>query len=143
MTGHAFQCVLKDEEIEASFRAAARLLSEGSIFTFETLNPATRPWDPWNLDQSQVHDPTPYGVNVRVWHDLVEVGGDTATFNQHHEFRDTGEVISSRITLRFLTLEQLIRYGLAARLHLRWAHGDWDVKPFDATDREIIVGFSR
>jgi SAM-dependent methyltransferase len=54
MTGHTFHCLLKDEEIEAAFRAAAYLLSKGGIFTFETRNHATRPSERWNPEQHPI-----------------------------------------------------------------------------------------
>ena len=39
MTGHAFQCLLTDEEIYDAFAAAAKCLAVGGKFVFETRNP--------------------------------------------------------------------------------------------------------
>ena len=47
MTGHAFQCLLSDEEITDTFRAALRLLSPEGNFAFETRNPLCAPWENW------------------------------------------------------------------------------------------------
>jgi hypothetical protein len=44
MTGHAFQCLLRDADIQLAFRAVSAVLAPGGQFVFETHNPACAPW---------------------------------------------------------------------------------------------------
>lgn len=44
MTGHAFQCLLTDEEILETLTEVRRRLAPGGRFLFETRNPARRAW---------------------------------------------------------------------------------------------------
>lgn len=47
MTGHAFQTLVGDAELEAALAMLRRTLVPGGRFAFETRNPAARAWQRW------------------------------------------------------------------------------------------------
>jgi hypothetical protein len=48
MTGHAFQCLVGDDELRASLAAIRAALRDGGRFAFETRHPQARAWEDWN-----------------------------------------------------------------------------------------------
>lgn len=50
MTGHAFQCLLHDDQILDLFQSVAQRLTGRASFWFETRNPSATPWTRWTLD---------------------------------------------------------------------------------------------
>ncbi|WP_239012525.1 methyltransferase domain-containing protein [Streptomyces sioyaensis] len=48
MTGHAFQCLVSDDELRASLAAIRAALRAGGRFAFETRHPQARAWEDWN-----------------------------------------------------------------------------------------------
>ncbi len=44
MTGHAFQCLLSDAEVQSTLRAVRQRLQPGGRLMFESRNPQARPW---------------------------------------------------------------------------------------------------
>lgn len=48
MTGHAFQCLVTDQDLRASLPAIRTALREGGHFAFETRHPQARAWEDWN-----------------------------------------------------------------------------------------------
>ena len=78
MTGHAFQCLLRDTDIENLFSEVGRRLVPGGAFLFETRNPAARAWDRCPPpEQAGAPRPLPDGRLVRVVHEVErgDVGG--------------------------------------------------------------------
>lgn len=140
MTGHAFQCLLSDEEITDTFRAALRLLSPEGIFAFETRNPLCAPWENWRKgSHTDVTIVAHNGESVRVWQEVQEIRAGFVTFDQHHHFIDQDRIVSTRSTLRFLKLDEVRARAEEAGLALKAVHGDWSGKPFEETDKEIIL----
>ena len=48
MVGHAFQCLVGDDELRASLLAIRAALREGGRFAFETRHLQARAWEGWN-----------------------------------------------------------------------------------------------
>ena len=48
MTGHAFQCLVLDDDLRASLAAIRAVLREGGRFAFETRHPQACAWQDWN-----------------------------------------------------------------------------------------------
>src|SRR5262249_28237802 len=71
MTGHAFQCLIGDEDLRASLRAVAAALAPGGRFAFETRNPAARAWAGWDGASFQARNPD--GDAVTVSYEVLEV----------------------------------------------------------------------
>ena len=73
MTGHAFQCLLADDDILQAFLAVAAVLAPGRQFVFETRNPACAPWQNWVPARSEIALVTADDVAVRL---LASTGRD-------------------------------------------------------------------
>ncbi len=48
MTGHAFQCLVTDDDVRTSLAAIHSSLRAGGRFVFETRHPQARAWEDWN-----------------------------------------------------------------------------------------------
>lgn len=139
MTGHAFQALVTDAEIQASLAAIRSALTEHGRFAFETRNPLARAWEDWTPDKpAEVASPS--GAVVRIVTRVQEpVTGDTVSFT--HTFTspawDGPEV--SRSTLRFLGPGALASFLSGASLAIEQQYGDWDSRPLTDTSPEIIT----
>ena len=81
MTGHAFQCLVTDEDVAASLTAIRRALVPGGRFAFETRNPVARSWERWAREgPSPVVDPDGLQLEVRLTVPVVE--GDVVTIEE-------------------------------------------------------------
>jgi ubiquinone/menaquinone biosynthesis C-methylase UbiE len=127
MIGHAFQCLLTDEEVDATLAAVRARLAPGGRMMFESRNPATRPWRQW---QGPAGDGVAYA--------LVSVRSQLVTFDAR--FRVDGGELVSRSTLRFMSRADIAdRLEAAGFADVEW-YGGWDGEPFDdETSPEIIA----
>lgn len=141
MTGHAFQCMLSDDEIAAFFNAARRLLRPDGQLVFETRNPAVKPWENWTPAKSTQTKALPHGKSVTAWHDLQSVDENRVCFQSVYQFED--QSLTSESTLRFTTLDEVTAFAESAGLIVTDVFGDWDKKPFSFATPEIIVTLSR
>lgn len=138
MTGHAFQCLVTDEELRGSLAAIRAVLRPGGRFAFETRHPQARAWQDWN--PSHARDLTgPDGRVLRVWHHVESVTGDLVTFTGTTAAPDGRVLRVDRTTLRFLEVAALDAFLAAAGFALEGRYGDWDRGPVTATSREIIT----
>src|SRR5918993_4576647 len=81
MTGHAFQCLVGDDELRASLTAIRAALCEGGRFAFETRHPQARAWEDWNpANASEVVDAA--GRRLRVWHQVERLAGVGVAFTE-------------------------------------------------------------
>ena len=80
MTGHAFQCLVGDEELHASLVAVRAALTDAGRFAFETRHPAARAWQQWERQVSEVTDPD--GRPLRVSYHIESVIGDVVTLTE-------------------------------------------------------------
>ena len=137
MTGHAFQCMLSDDEITAFLRAASRLLRPDGQLVFETRNPAVKAWENWTPAKSTQTKALPNGKSVTAWHDLQSVGENRVCFQSVYQFEE--QSLTSESTLRFTTLDEVAAFADKAGLAVTDVFGDWDKKPFSSAAPEIIV----
>ncbi|MCL6299853.1 class I SAM-dependent methyltransferase [Streptomyces kronopolitis] len=138
MTGHAFQCLVTDEELRASLAAIRAALRPGGRFAFETRHPQARAWQDWN--PSHARELTgPAGRALRVWHHVESVTGDLVTFTGTTAEPDGRVLRVDRTTLRFLEVAALDAFLAAAGFVVEGRYGDWDRGPVTATSREIIM----
>ncbi len=139
MTGHAFQCLLTDEEMSRTFRQVRACLDAGGRFMFETRNPEARAWEGWNPEASlQVLD-LGAGEQVRLSHEILAVDGEQVRFQTRHCFTPSGDEVLSASTLRFASqagIEQGLRAAGFARID--W-FGGWEGGGFDARSAEMIA----
>ena len=140
MTGHAFQCLLTDDEVAATLRAVRERLSPGGQFMFETRNPAVQPWLGWTAQHSRRAIRTDDCSQVEVFHECTSVRREIVEFDTHYVFVDAGVHLTSRSQLRFMSQPVLARHLDAAGFgEVTWI-GGWDGRPFDeASSAEIIA----
>jgi len=139
MTGHAFQALVSDEDIDVALRAIRRSLTDSGRFAFETRNPAARAWERWNPDNA-ADVILPDGDQVRITTQVTSpFDGHTVSFA--HAF--TGEnqrlPLVSSSTLRFLDRRALARGLAAAGLRVEAQYGDWNRATPSANSPEIIT----
>ena len=139
MTGHAFQCLLQDEEVLAAFRSVAALLAPGGRFVFDTRNPAAQAWLRWQPEPSRQIGRTPEGEPYEMFDRLLEVDGPFVTFETTYRIGTEGPPLLSRSTLRFYEVPEIAERARSAGLRLGDLWGDWDRSALSDGSREIIV----
>jgi SAM-dependent methyltransferase len=137
MTGHAFQCLVHDDELRASLAAIRRALAGGGRFAFETRNPAARAWETWDALTLDVVDPS--GTAVRVSYDVESVVGDLVTFTETTSDRDDRPLRVDRAILRFLAADDLDGYLSEAGFLLGARYGGWEGEALAADSTEIVT----
>ncbi len=137
MTGHAFQCLLTDDEIAAHFVAVRRLLKPQGRFVFETRNPSARGWEKWTPDHTRRDLNLPDGTRASCYHDVTEVDGEFVSFSSVYGLPN--EVLTSTSTLRFASLATLTQLATSAGLCVSEVFGDWDKSALTDQSPEIIA----
>jgi len=138
MTGHAFQCLVGDDELRASLAAIRRSLRDGGRFVFETRHPQARAWEGWNpSNASEVVDAA--GRTLRVWHHVESVVGDVVTLTESTSGPDGRVLRADRASLRFLDGPALGTFLAGAGFVTGAQYGDWHRGPVTGASREIIT----
>ncbi len=138
MTGHAFQCLVADDDLRASLAAIHAALRDGGRFAFETRHPQARAWIDWNPANGR--DITgPGGRPLRFWHEVDSVAGGTVTFTSRAAEPGGTVVSAGRSILRFLGPPALDAFLGAAGFQVEAQYGDWDRTPVTTASREIIT----
>lgn len=138
MTGHAFQVLVRDDQLRSSLAAVRSALTEDGRFVFETRNPLARAWESWTPDNAVevVHD----GAVVRMAHQVeTPVVGDVVSFTVTYTSPRWDGPRVSRSTLRFLSVDSLSSFLSSAGLTIEEQFGDWDRQPLADTSPEIIT----
>ncbi len=139
MTGHAFQVLLRDDDIRSSLSSIRSALSAEGRFGFETRNPAFREWDRWTPGNAVQIEPVG-GAAVRMAHQVdTPVTGDLVSFTTTFTSSDWDRPQRSRSTLRFLDAAALAVRLAEAGLAVEEQFGDWDRRPVADTAPEIIT----
>jgi ubiquinone/menaquinone biosynthesis C-methylase UbiE len=139
MTGHAFQCLLTDQDIQHTLRAIRQSLRPGGQLMFETRNPLITPWQDWTPEASRDVLPLQDGSNLASFTELVDVSDNLVTFRSHYTFEASNEHLVCPNTLRFLTQPELDRHLRQAGFQQIRYFGYWDASPFTANSAELIV----
>ena len=127
MTGHAFQVLLEDVDVLATFTTIATHLKPGGSVVFESRNPTIDWANKWNHDSvlelpgSVVHKSTR----------CLPMENDRITFESQYRFPD--ETLASASELRFLSRKDIAERLIASGLSIDKVLGDWDGQPFDET----------
>ncbi|MDH6133401.1 SAM-dependent methyltransferase [Kitasatospora sp. MAA4] len=137
MTGHAFQCLVTDEELRASLPAVRAALRPGGRFAFETRHPQARAWEQWN--PSNAGDVDAGGRALRVWHEVESVLDGVVTFRETTAEPDGTVLRVDRDSLRFLDVAALDGFLAEAGFEVEARYGDWNRGPITATSREIVT----
>jgi SAM-dependent methyltransferase len=138
MTGHAFQCLRTDAELDASLAAIRNALRDGGRFAFETRHPQARAWLDWN--PSHVTEVTDGGGRtLRTWHEVESVTGDTVAFAGTTALPGGTVLRIDRTSLRFLPERALDAFLAGARFETEARYGDWSGGPVNDESTEIIT----
>ncbi|KVD91837.1 SAM-dependent methyltransferase [Burkholderia stagnalis] len=143
MTGHAFQCLLTDDAIDATLRDVRGALTEHGRFLFETRNPQVEPWRTWTPERTArtVHSPVSGAVDVH--HDACRADGQIVSFETHYRFARDGTLLKNASRLRFIAQSALHeRLRSAGFADIDW-FGDWHGAPFDAASSAEIIAICR
>jgi ubiquinone/menaquinone biosynthesis C-methylase UbiE len=133
MTGHAFQVLLEDADIQATFAVMRKHLKFDGAVVFESRNPEIDWSKKWNYEMLLQLPGTAVYESRR----FMKMDKERMTFELRYQFPD--ETIVSESELRFLSKgaieEQLVASGLSVVKVL----GDWSGNPFKShTSREMI-----
>jgi ubiquinone/menaquinone biosynthesis C-methylase UbiE len=140
MTGHAFQCLLTDAEIDATLRGVRRVLANGGRFLFETRNPRVEPWRAWTPQASVSRIDSPEFGIVELHHAVTAVDGPIVSFDTVYRFHRDDTQVKSASRLRFIAQSELQAWVAAAGFSSAEWCGDWHGAPFDdAVSAEIIA----
>ena len=139
MTGHAFQCLVTDEEIIEAFRVVAKSVSGDGRFTFETRNPTARGWEAWTPERSRKASVALDGTGFEVFHQVCEVHDETVLFETVYTIENEPEQLRSRSLLRFAPLPKIEVLASDAGLTVDSVFGDWERSALTESSPEIIV----
>ncbi|MBJ9963068.1 class I SAM-dependent methyltransferase [Burkholderia seminalis] len=143
MTGHAFQCLLSDDEIDTTLRGVRRVLADGGRFLFDTRNPHVEPWRAWTPAHSARSVESRDFGRVDLHHAVRAVDDAIVTFDTHYRFRRDDTVLTNTSRLRFIAQPALqARVSAAGFASAEWC-GDWQRAPFDATISAEIIAICR
>ncbi|MFF3258349.1 class I SAM-dependent methyltransferase [Streptomyces sp. NPDC002932] len=141
MTGHAFQCLVSDDELRASLAAVHAALRGGGHFVFETRHPQARAWEDWNPSNA-VDIVAPVAGSdraLRTWHEVESVTADVVTFAGTTTDPDGTVLHTDRSVLRFLDVAALNARLAEAGFAIEAQYGDWDRGPLTEASREIVT----
>jgi ubiquinone/menaquinone biosynthesis C-methylase UbiE len=135
MTGHAFQTLLIDADILATFETMRVHLNDGGRIAFETRNPRVDWASEWAGRQRLIRMPS--GEKVLETLEIRGAGAEFISFQTTYRFPHTTLTTSS--TLRFPAREHVERLLGRAGLGVRVVFGDWELGRFDQpSSREMI-----
>lgn len=136
MTGHAFQVLLDDSDINQTFKTMAEHLTRDGTIVFESRNPVKDWPSQWNYDM----DLNTSNGTVHESRRFLKMEKDRMTFELRYEFPD--ENLTSKSELRFLNHEEIShRLSKAGLKHVK-TFGDWDKSPFKEESSEEMIFFA-
>jgi SAM-dependent methyltransferase len=138
MTGHAFQTLLEDADVLATFNVMRTQLKPGGVVAFESRNPAIDWESRWNYDVSL---DWPRGGVVHESRRFLAMNGDRLTFELRFRFPD--ETIVSGSELRFLSRTEIENRLAESGLRIDRVLGDWDASPFDESCSDEMIFIAR
>ncbi len=133
MTGHAFQVLLEDADVCATFSVIRKHLKSEGIAVFESRNPAIDWANQWNYEI----DLKLPGQIVRESRQFLKMENSRMTFELRYQFPD--EMLLSSSELRFQSREEIEDKLSASGLRVEKLLGDWDGKLFDETTSEEMI----
>ena len=135
MTGHAFQVLLTNEQVEATLARMARYLKPGGLVAFESRNP-TLDWDSiWGRSYDVE---TPHG-SVRAVRRMIDISLAPEFLSFAWDYHLPDGVLTSQSTLRFLAADVIIEFADKAGLKVETVLGDWQGGAFEHhLSREMI-----
>ena len=138
MTGHAFQVLIQDDDILATFRSMRKHLKPDGIIVFESRNPVIDWTINWNYD---MEFNLPDGGIVKESRRFISMEENKMSFDLRYQFQD--ELLTSESLLRFWTRQEIEDHAAATGLSVEKILGNWDGAAFDKNTSEEMIFFLR
>jgi SAM-dependent methyltransferase len=136
MTGHAFQVLLDEADILATFSTMRGHLAEGGLIVFESRNPAIDWRERWHDRTAEL---TIDGITFRQTYKVLSVAENRIVFETCFAFPD--EMLVSSSELLFLSRLKIEGYIRAAGLKVEKVCGDWDGSSFESESSAEMIFF--
>jgi SAM-dependent methyltransferase len=138
MTGHAFQVLLTDRDIRATFAVMRQHLANDGLIVFESRNPAIDWQARWD---GGCFDFEIDGAAVRQTRHVLSIGNQRMLFETRYAFAD--EVLVPSSELLFLSLDEIGSRIAGSGLRLEKVVGDWNGAAFDPLHSDEMIFFVR
>lgn len=133
MTGHAFQVLLSEVDVQMTFSVMRDHLAKGGRVVFETRNPSLDWLSRWNRTTNLVvKDQT-----IRIERKVLKYENDRIQFETHYQFPE--EILKSRSVLRFWHLDEITKLLSDNGLRAEAIYGDWKHNAFLPDQSEEII----
>jgi 2-polyprenyl-3-methyl-5-hydroxy-6-metoxy-1,4-benzoquinol methylase len=136
-TGHAFQVLLTDADIKATFAVMRKHLKPSGFVVFETRNPVIGWESKWNYDMVL----ETRGGHVHESRRFLSIENERMKFQLRYQFPD--EILVSESQLRFLSRKSIEERLIASELRADKVFGDWNGTPFDEQSSQEIIFIAR
>lgn len=139
MTGHAFQCLLTEEDQVALCETVAAHLAPDGTFIFDSRNPAVEEWKQWTPEVTRRTIEVPELGEVEAWNDArFETGSGAVAYDTVYREARSGRQWQATSRLLFACQPQIAAALAAAGLEVQRWMGDWLGGPMTASSPEII-----
>jgi hypothetical protein len=133
MTGHAFQVLLEDEDVLATFGTMRKQMKPDCVVAFESRNPVIDWEKEWNYDMVLSLPDSAVLESRR----FLKMKNDRMSFELIYEFPD--EKLVSRSELRFWSRNEIEKHLVDAGLCVSKLLGDWDGSGFDERSSQEMI----
>lgn len=159
MTGHAFQVLLEDRDVQSALEVMRAHLAPGGIVAFESRNPAIDWRSRWDYEMDLHLDDTKVLESRR----FLTMEGEFMTFELRYEFGGSAggsdgrakpdehdghersekprpqEILISKSELRFPSRERVEAFLTGAGLLIQKLLGGWNFEAFDSANSEEMI----
>jgi SAM-dependent methyltransferase len=139
MTGHAFQCLLTEEDQRALCATIAAHLAPGGRFVFDSRNPAVEEWKEWTPEVTRRTIEVPELGQIEAWNDArFEPATGTVAYDTVYRYPQSGQKWQATSRLLFAEQAQIAEVIASAGLSVQRWMGDWTGGPMTPNSPEII-----
>lgn len=136
MTGHAFQVLLEDSDLMATFAVMKKHLLPGGLIVFESRNPSVNWASRWNYHMELA---LPSSTVLESRH-ILSMEGNRMRFELRYQFQDSAcETLTSISELRFFSREEIEAPLKDSGLYVETLLGGWRGEPFDESTSEEMI----
>ena len=139
MTGHAFQCLLTEEDQRALCATIAAHLAPGGRFIFDSRNPVVEEWKKWTPDATRRTIAVPDLGQIEAWNDArFDHASGTVAYDTIYSEPRSGRKWQATSRLLFGEQAQIAEVIASAGLSVQRWMGDWTGGPMTPNSPEII-----
>jgi SAM-dependent methyltransferase len=139
MTGHAFQCLLTDDDQRALLATIAHHLAPQGRFIFDSRNPALEEWREWGPAESLRDIMHPRFGATEAWNDVEQdPATGIVTYQTFYRIKSSGQILSAASRIRFAPQDVIARHIEEAGLVVDQWLGDWQGGAGHEQAKEII-----